>query len=99
MDYRRPFQAIIGDRELGSAPASTIAGQMAHYRVYCIGKDGRFIKATDVVCGDDGSAILAAESMLGSDSIELWEHERKVAQFAGLGANASVADSARGLVP
>ncbi|MDB5620168.1 hypothetical protein [Tardiphaga sp.] len=57
---------------------------MAHYCVYFFDRDGHSIKVTDVIVKNDVYAILAARSLLGADDIEIWEHDRKVAEIAGL---------------
>jgi hypothetical protein len=58
-----------------------IADQMAHYKAYFIGPDGRFIKARDIVQADDQAAIIAARAMIGMNAIELWERDRKIVRF------------------
>ena len=57
---------------------------MAHYQVCVIQPDGYVVLVTDAICPDDRLAVLLAESMLGSDDIEIWEHERKVVRLNGL---------------
>ncbi|MDB5655305.1 MAG: hypothetical protein JWQ94_2918 [Tardiphaga sp.] len=54
---------------------------MSHYRAYFIGNDGHFIKATDVVAADDTAAVIAARALIGKHAIELWQRDRKIAQF------------------
>ncbi|UZE47596.1 hypothetical protein [Rhodopseudomonas sp. P2A-2r] len=61
-----------------------------HYKVCSIDEHGNLTRETDVICRDDILATLIAQSMLGTEDIELWEYERKVAQFDG------IAEAARG---
>jgi len=57
---------------------------MAHYKAYFIGRDGRFIKAKDIIQDDDPSAIIAARAMMGMHAIELWERDRRIVQFEAI---------------
>lgn len=56
---------------------------MAHYQVCVIKPDGYVALITEAICPDDRLAVLLAESMLGSDDVELWEYERKVVRLTG----------------
>lgn len=76
--------ASTGDREFGSALAFTHADHMAHYKAYFIGRDGRFIKAKDIIQDDDPAAIIAARAMIGMHAIELWERDRRIVQFEAI---------------
>ena len=56
---------------------------MAHYKAYVTDPGGHLIEVTDIICASDSLAILVAESMTGPNAIDLCEHERQVARFAG----------------
>jgi hypothetical protein len=51
------------------------------YRAYLIGDDGHFIRAVDFDCADDNAARAAAEALADSHMVELWQGERRIAQF------------------
>lgn len=55
---------------------------MLDYRLYCLGGDGRFIKAHDFVAEDDDEAIAKAKSLKLQSKCELWEHDRLVAEIS-----------------
>jgi hypothetical protein len=64
---------------------------MSGYRVYIIGRDGRFIRAVELACPDDEAAKEYAKQFVDGHDIELWQQDRKVAKFDpnqgnGLGA-------------
>jgi hypothetical protein len=51
---------------------------MAHYRLYFLGRDGRFATVVDLDCEDDGAAIEAAEGEAPPLGFELWSGSRLV---------------------
>jgi hypothetical protein len=51
---------------------------MAHYRLYKLGPEGRFISVVELDCEDDQSAIKRAETVLERDDFELWSLNRLV---------------------
>jgi hypothetical protein len=60
---------------------------MPDYRAYRVGKDGRILGVPDVIsCNDDGEAIEQAQSLIGSDDIELWEGARLVSRIKSTGS-------------
>ena len=54
---------------------------MPEYRVYVIGQDGHFLKSEHLDCADDDDAIEAAKQLIDGHDIELWQRDRRVAQF------------------
>jgi hypothetical protein len=56
-------------------------GNVAHYRAYQIGPDGRIKSGADLDCADDEAAIEAAEQLVGEYDVELWQAKRMVARL------------------
>jgi hypothetical protein len=56
---------------------------MAEYRAYIIGTDGQFIRATELICPDDEAAKEHAKQLVAGYDVELWQADRKIAQFPG----------------
>ncbi len=54
---------------------------MDHYRVYVIGRDGRFIKSIDLSCADDNAAIESTKQLIDGHDLELWQRDRRIARF------------------
>ena len=54
---------------------------MAHYRAYQIGSDGRIKAGVDLDCADDAEAIEAAGKLVGEFAVELWHDKRMVARL------------------
>jgi hypothetical protein len=55
---------------------------MPAYRIYTVGDDGNFSNAPEfVVCADDKEAIEKATQITNGRAIEIWEHDRLVAQL------------------
>lgn len=54
---------------------------MAEYRLYSLGRDGRFMKTHDIVAENDDEAIAKARSLQLQDKCELWERDRLVAEL------------------
>jgi hypothetical protein len=54
---------------------------MAEYRAYIIGEDGHFIRAVDLRCPDDETAINKAQQLVDGHDVELWQLDRKVETF------------------
>jgi hypothetical protein len=54
---------------------------MAYYRAYLIGRDGRFMKAVDLICDDDDGAKKCARAMVDGHDVELWQHNRRIEKF------------------
>lgn len=57
---------------------------MTHYRLYVLGPAGRFARAVDLDCVDDGDARMQAQGRAGPDPLELWCGSRLVAKIEPL---------------
>jgi len=55
---------------------------MSDYRVYTIGRDGRFSNAVNIECDDDQEAIEKARQAIGGHDVELWQRDRFIARFS-----------------
>jgi hypothetical protein len=51
------------------------------YRVYVVGDDGHFRDAVPLVCETDDEAIEKAKQLMDGHDLELWQLDRKVAEF------------------
>ena len=56
---------------------------MTYYQAYLVGRDGHLIKTVDLSCADEEAAKKRALKMVDGHDVELWHHERKIAQFNG----------------
>ena len=54
---------------------------MAHYRLYCIGSDGRFFRCEEIQAADDADAIRQSLALRGAYAAELWCGDRMVTAF------------------
>ena len=54
---------------------------MSHYRLYLLDDGDHFIRGLDLTCRDDLDATLAAELFRPTNSVELWQGRRRVAQL------------------
>jgi hypothetical protein len=54
---------------------------MPEYRVYTIGLDGRFVRSDEIISSDDVEAIEAARQFVDGHDVELWQRDRRIAQF------------------
>ena len=55
---------------------------MPAYRIYSEGDDGNFSSAPDFVeCADDREAVDKAIQGMNGHALEIWEHDRLVAQL------------------
>ena len=55
--------------------------EMATYRAYTVGLDGRYIGFTELDCADDSEAIEVAKQLNGGRDIELWCGDRFVVRI------------------
>jgi hypothetical protein len=55
---------------------------MPNYRAYLVGSDSRFIKAIDLDCTDDETAIEAAKKLVDDHDVELWQRDRRIGRFS-----------------
>jgi hypothetical protein len=54
---------------------------MPYYRVYIVGRDGRFDGSVELDCADDKAATESARQFLNGHDVELWQRDRRVAKF------------------
>lgn len=54
---------------------------MTHYRLYCIGSDGRFFRCEEIEAADDADAMRHSHVLRGAHSAELWCGARMVTAF------------------
>ena len=54
---------------------------MHAYRAYLVGPDGHIVNRVDLFVGDDASAKERARGLVKSQPIELWDADRKIAEF------------------
>jgi hypothetical protein len=57
---------------------------MLEYRIYYVGRDGRFSSAESIDCADDQEAIHKAKQAVNGQGIELWEHSRFITRIQQL---------------
>ena len=50
-------------------------------RAYLVGSDGHFYKSVPLEMPDDAAAIAAAEQLIDGHDVELWQRDRKIAEF------------------
>jgi hypothetical protein len=55
---------------------------MPDYRAYLIGSDGHFYKSVVLDEPDEAAAIAAARQLVDGHDVELWQRDRKIAEFA-----------------
>lgn len=55
---------------------------MPDYRAYLIGSDGHFYKSVVLDEPDEAAAIAAAKQLVDGHDVELWQRDRKIAEFA-----------------
>ena len=55
--------------------------QMAEYRAFIVGIDGRFLRAIEIACPDDESAKQHARKLVDGHDVELWQCDRKITTF------------------
>jgi hypothetical protein len=55
---------------------------MKQYRLYLVGRDGRYRGVEELEHMDDEAAIQAIAARPGAGEMELWERGRKVKSFA-----------------
>jgi hypothetical protein len=55
---------------------------MPDYRAYLVGSDGHFYKSVALDEPDDAAAIAAAKQLIDGHDVELWQRDRKIAEFA-----------------
>ena len=61
--------------------AHLVEGPTTEYRVNALDADGRSHQAIEVDCPDDTAAVEFAKQFIDGKDIELWQSNRKVAEF------------------
>jgi hypothetical protein len=61
--------------------AATKALTMTGYRIYLLANDDHATKRIDIDCADDDAAIEIAKQYIDGRDIELWQRDRRIAQF------------------
>jgi hypothetical protein len=51
------------------------------YRAYVLGTDGHIQERIDLVCADDDAAKERAKALVDGHDVELWQLDRKIADF------------------
>jgi hypothetical protein len=51
------------------------------YRAYWVGPDGHIVNRVDLIVGDDKTAKECAKQLADSEPVELWDGDRKIAEF------------------
>jgi hypothetical protein len=54
---------------------------MRDYRAFILGPDGHVIDRTDMFCANDEAAKKRAKQLVNGHDVELWHHDRKLAEF------------------
>jgi hypothetical protein len=54
---------------------------MPDYRVYFVGRDGRFAGVQEIACESDAVAVEKAQEFIDGRDIELWERGRFIRKF------------------
>jgi hypothetical protein len=54
---------------------------MDGYRAYVMGPDGHILDRVDLLCSDDAAAKEQAKALVDGHDIELWQLDRKIAEF------------------
>jgi hypothetical protein len=70
-----------GSALVSARQGRAVGDSMAEYRAYIIGDDGHFIRAVDLICRDDETAINEAQQFVDGHDVELWQLDRKVGTF------------------
>jgi hypothetical protein len=54
---------------------------MQEYRAYLIGPDGHIQQRIELFCVDDDTAKQRAKALVDGHDVELWQLDRKIADF------------------
>jgi hypothetical protein len=57
---------------------------MEEYKAYLLGPDGHVFRRIDLVCRDENAAKERAQQLAEHSGVELWQGERKIAEFQAL---------------
>jgi hypothetical protein len=55
-----------------------MGGSMVGYRIYRIGKEGRFVGVHEVLAASDADAMLQAHKLLDGSDLEVWRGNEKI---------------------
>ena len=55
--------------------------EVNEYRAYIIGPDGHVLRRIDLFCTDDDAAIRQAKQLVDGHDVELWQLDRRIAEF------------------
>lgn len=55
---------------------------MPDYRLYVLNADGRIMRVHETNCVDDSTALVEAEALGHSHSVEVWDRARRVGEVA-----------------
>jgi hypothetical protein len=55
-----------------------MGGSMVGYRIYRIGKEGRFVGVHEVLAASDADAMLQARKLLDGSDLEVWRGDEKI---------------------
>lgn len=59
---------------------------MAGYRIYRVGKEGRFIGVRELHAASDSDAMLQAHKLLDGSDLEVWRADEKIGYLRADGA-------------
>jgi hypothetical protein len=54
------------------------------YRVYIVGKDGRFVGVREIDAPDDAAALKNARQYVDGRDVEVWERERQIGRISAV---------------
>jgi hypothetical protein len=55
------------------------------YSIYILGRSGRLVREIEIDCVNDNAAIDLAQRWVDGYDVELWQLDRLVARFRGIG--------------
>jgi hypothetical protein len=65
----------------GTEMTSYFPEALRDYRAFILGPDGHVIDRTDMFCANDEAAKKRAKQLVNGHDVELWHHDRKLAEF------------------
>jgi hypothetical protein len=65
----------------GAEMTSYFTEALRDYRAFILGPDGHVIDRTDMFCANDEAAKKRAKQLVNGHDVELWHHDRKLAEF------------------
>jgi hypothetical protein len=73
-----------------------MGGSMAGYRIYRVGKEGRFVGVQEVFAASDTDAMLQAHKLLDGSDLEVWRGDEKIGYLRADGAKSERPDGLAG---